>query len=82
MAAPLPFVAFPDMLRRARAASGMTQKAYAAELGISPAYLNDLEHGNRGPTVKLVNRICSEIGSYHMRLDWHTSAARFHGWEV
>ncbi len=82
MTAPLQLPKFPTMLKMARKARDMTQKAFAAELGISPAYLNDLEHGNRGPTVKLVNRICSDIGSYRMRLDWHTSAARFHGWEV
>lgn len=82
MGQPLPLY-FPDRLKRMREANGMTQKAFAAELGISGGYLNDLEHGRRGPTVRLVNRICEYVGAgAGLRLAWHMSGARSLGWDV
>lgn len=39
---------FGDKLRALRARAGMTQKAMAEAVGVSPAYLSALEHGHRG----------------------------------
>ena len=45
-------------LREMRAARGVTLKEMAHAIGVSPAYLSALEHGNRGaPTWFLVQRI-------------------------
>jgi transcriptional regulator with XRE-family HTH domain len=52
-----PFGARVRALRRAR---GVTLKAMAAALEVSPAYLSALEHGRRGrPSWWLVQRICA-----------------------
>jgi transcriptional regulator with XRE-family HTH domain len=49
---------FGARLRELRAARGVTLKAMAAALHVSPAYLSALEHGHRGmPTWTLVQRV-------------------------
>lgn len=49
---------FGARLRELRAARGVTLKAMAAALQVSPAYLSALEHGHRGmPTWTLVQRV-------------------------
>lgn len=50
---------FGARIRQLRAARGITQKRMAADLGVSPAYLSALEHGNRGrPGPGLILQIC------------------------
>ncbi|MBS28211.1 MAG: transcriptional regulator [Alphaproteobacteria bacterium] len=50
---------FGDKVRALRAERGLTLKAMAADLELSPAYLSSLEHGHRGrPTEALVVQIC------------------------
>lgn len=57
---------FGARLRELREARGMTMKAMAAAIGVSPAYLSALEHGRRGrPTWDLLQRI---IG--HLNIIW------------
>jgi transcriptional regulator with XRE-family HTH domain len=57
---------FGARLRLLRAARGMTQKALAERLNVSPAYLSALEHGRRGqPGPGLVLEICG-----HLDLIW------------
>ncbi|WP_237155239.1 helix-turn-helix domain-containing protein [Oryzibacter oryziterrae] len=49
---------FGARLRQLRDQRGMTMKAMAADIGVSPAYLSALEHGRRGrPTWMLLQRI-------------------------
>ncbi len=49
---------FGARLRQLRAARGVTLKAMALALQVSPAYLSALEHGHRGrPTWTLVQRV-------------------------
>lgn len=49
---------FGAKLRELRGARGITLKAMAAALQVSPAYLSALEHGHRGmPTWALVQRV-------------------------
>jgi transcriptional regulator with XRE-family HTH domain len=49
---------FGERVHALRAARGMTLSQLAAELGVSPAYLSALEHGQRGrPSWWLVQRI-------------------------
>ena len=57
---------FGARLQSLRAARGMTQKALAERLNVSPAYLSALEHGRRGqPGPGLVLEICG-----HLDLIW------------
>lgn len=54
---------FGHRLRELRAARGVTQKAMAAELGLSAAYLSGLEHGRRGrPSPGFVRQACAYFG--------------------
>jgi transcriptional regulator with XRE-family HTH domain len=54
---------FGRSLRELRARRGITLKAMAAELGVSPAYLSALEHGHRGrPNRRFVHRVCQALG--------------------
>ncbi|MDB5407189.1 MAG: HTH-type transcriptional regulator [Rhodospirillales bacterium] len=53
---------FGEKLRLLRAERGITLKAMAAQLGLSPAYLSALEHGRRGrPTHALVVAVCAQL---------------------
>ena len=50
-------------MRALRAARGVTLKAMAAELAVSPAYLSALEHGHRGrPNRRFVHQVCQYFG--------------------
>lgn len=54
---------FGARLRALRAERGMTQKTFAAELQVSPAYVSALEHGRRGaPSTGLVHQVCDTFG--------------------
>ena len=57
---------FGARLRALRSARGITQRALAERLNVSPAYLSALEHGHRGqPGPGLVLEICG-----HLDLIW------------
>ncbi len=54
---------FGARLRALRAARGITLRALAARLEVTPAYLSALEHGRRGaPSVGLVHQVCEAFG--------------------
>ena len=54
---------FGARLRSLRAARGVTLRALAARLEVSPAYLSALEHGKRGaPSAGLVHQVCDVFG--------------------
>lgn len=58
---------FGEAVRRLRAERGVSQKQMAAALGVSPAYLSALEHGNRGrPGWQFVQRV---IGYFNIIWD-------------
>jgi transcriptional regulator with XRE-family HTH domain len=49
---------FGERMRKLRAERGVTLKAMAEAIGVSPAYLSALEHGKRGrPGWHLIQRI-------------------------
>jgi transcriptional regulator with XRE-family HTH domain len=49
---------FGQALRGLRSRRGITQKALAEAIGVTPAYLSALEHGQRGrPSFELLQRI-------------------------
>jgi transcriptional regulator with XRE-family HTH domain len=49
---------FGEALRELRRRKGVTQRALAEAVGVTPAYLSALEHGRRGrPTFELLQRI-------------------------
>jgi len=54
---------FGEKVRALRAARGMALKDMAAHLGVSSAYLSEVEHGNRGrPRTGLIMQICALFG--------------------
>ncbi len=54
---------FGEKMRELRAARGLAAKDMAAGLGVSPAYLSALEHGQRGrPNRRFVHRVCQYLG--------------------
>lgn len=58
---------FGEKLRELRRSRGMTQKELADAIGVTPAYLSALEHGQRGrPSFDLLQRI---IGHFHIIWD-------------
>jgi transcriptional regulator with XRE-family HTH domain len=76
-------MSFAEMLLAYRRDAEVSQQSFAAALGISNAYLSDLERGNRLPSVALVERICEHLGRGPLgRREWHAAAAKAHGWEV
>nr|WP_254007761.1 helix-turn-helix transcriptional regulator [Rhizobium sp. L1K21] len=51
------------MMRRMRKERGISQKQMAQAIGVSPAYLSALEHGNRGaPSFDFVQRVAGFFG--------------------
>lgn len=57
---------FGARLRKLRAERGMTLRAMAAAIGVSPAYLSALEHGKRGrPGWHLIQRVIT-----HFNIIW------------
>lgn len=80
MTVPLTFV---EMLKHLRLDGVFTQQEVAKKLGISGAYLCDLEQGRRKPSVNVINRICTYMGRGPKgRAEWHQAAARACGWEI
>lgn len=58
---------FGEALRRLRAERGVTQRQMARAIGVSPAYLSALEHGNRSePSWEFVQRV---IGYFNIIWD-------------
>ena len=58
---------FGEAIRRLRAERGVTQRQMASAIGVSPAYLSALEHGNRSePSWEFVQRV---IGYFNIIWD-------------
>ena len=58
---------FGEAIRRLRAERGITQRQMASAIGVSPAYLSALEHGNRSePSWEFVQRV---IGYFNIIWD-------------
>ncbi len=54
---------FGEIMRQMRKERGISQKEMAAAIGVSPAYLSALEHGNRGaPSFDFVQRVAGFFG--------------------
>lgn len=58
---------FGEAIRRLRAERGVTQRQMAKAIGVSPAYLSALEHGNRSePSWEFIQRV---IGYFNIIWD-------------
>ncbi|RUV98958.1 MAG: helix-turn-helix domain-containing protein [Mesorhizobium sp.] len=44
-------------LRRLRKAKGLSQEAFADDVGIHRTYVSDLERGRRNPTITVVEKL-------------------------
>jgi len=51
-----------DRIREARLRAGVGLRAMAAELGVSPSYLSDIENGWRVPTHRVLERLAHRLG--------------------
>lgn len=54
--------AFGESLRKARLGQGMTQQDTAMRCQMSPRYYQDLEAGNKQPTITTIFRLCTALG--------------------
>ena len=52
---------FGSFLKSMRYNRALTMRDFANVLGISAAYISDLENGNRKPTINLLNKISSSL---------------------
>lgn len=57
------FVAAPytEVLKSVRTALGLSQKAFAEQMGIVPSYYYKIEEGNRRPSRKVYQKICAVL---------------------
>ncbi|TIP23201.1 MAG: helix-turn-helix transcriptional regulator [Mesorhizobium sp.] len=46
-------------LRRLRLAKGLSQEAFADDVGIHRTYVSDLERGRRNPTITIVEKLAT-----------------------
>lgn len=51
-----------DQLKKAREKAGLTQEQLSFESGIGRAYISQLEHDHKSPTVETLIRICKACG--------------------
>ena len=49
-------------LRSLRAERGLSQEAFAFEVGLHRTYISDLERGARNPTILVVDRLAVALG--------------------
>lgn len=78
---------FADYILGLRDIYRMSQRDFAAKIGISPQYLCDLEQRRRMPSVAVVNKICDcfaprGAAGDGFRKRYHRAGARAHGWMV
>lgn len=52
---------FGEFVKQRRESLGKTQKAFATEVEISPAYLSDIENGNRRAPEKFLERFAKAL---------------------
>ena len=51
-----------ERIRTLRESKKMTQNALANQAGVSPTYINQLERGEKSPTVEYLGHICWGLG--------------------
>ena len=74
---------FSESLRNVIQAREMSQNQFAIQLGYGAQYLSDILLGKRTPSVRFVNAVCNylRLGQADKK-EWHTAAAKCHGWNV
>ena len=53
---------FGKYLKQRRESLGMTMRSFAEKVGISPAYLSDIENGHRNPPEKKLKNFIEALG--------------------
>ena len=54
-------VPYTEALKSVRTALGLSQKAFAEQIGIVPSYYYKIEEGNRRPSRKVYQKICAAL---------------------
>ena len=54
-------VPYTEVLKSARTALKLSQKAFAEQVGIVPSYYYKIEEGNRRPSRKIYQKICAAL---------------------
>ena len=57
-----------DELRKARKTAGLSQEEVAAKAGITREYVSHMERGAYSPTLDVLFRVCSALGTQAWRL--------------
>lgn len=52
-----------ELLKNARNAAKMTQEDLAFKAGVDRAYISQLEHDKKSPTVQMLFRLCHAMGA-------------------
>lgn len=62
-----------EIIRTHRSKAGLTQRDLAIQLGIAPAFLNDIEHGRRRLIVERIDKLPDQIRAplFRWMMDWH-----------
>lgn len=74
---------FLEMFQTVMREAEFKQKDVAEAMDYTPAYINDVLHGRRGPSVEFVERLCKFLGRGPKgRREWHVAGARACGWDI
>lgn len=70
--------AFGAVLRRVRAAAGLTQEALAHAASLSTTFISLVENGHKAPTILVVQQLAKALGVTASALlaDWERELAR------
>ena len=74
---------FASIIRQARMQRNMSQAALAREIGVSTAYLCEVELAVRPAGSRIVNRIAEGLElDPEARVEWNRMGAELEGWVV
>ena len=53
---------FGRVLKKLRTASGVSQEEFAHRIGLHRTYISQLERGLKSPSLRTMEKLCSELG--------------------
>jgi transcriptional regulator with XRE-family HTH domain len=52
---------FGQVLKKLRTAKGISQEAFALNIGLHRTYISQLERGLKSPSLRTIDKICGEL---------------------